>query len=618
MSVPSYALVQVDQKLYQVKPDGTQLEITMPSGVTVSSYLPVRASILNRRLVLTNGVSRNVQIDANLIVRLLQPVAPATSLSAAVGAAGNLTGTYYWKYTHAIVEGDRVIAESDFSPISGELALTADQASLTSIDVSSDPHVNARRIYRTADGGGSEFFLLTTLMDNTTTSYTDNSTDESLDLFPAEESIGPAYGTEEGTRLKLITTWKDRLWAVPDLYPDRVHFSGNRIQYGWNEDYFLVAGAEGTDFTGVTALAPRKNELFVGKKRSLHKITGDSVEDFGLTDIPSGIGVWAPDSVVIVRDSVYFLAEDGVYRWDGRLTNLTVDRLHTWFNEGTAAKGGVFNLALLERAFAHYNQKLDAYELYLPSTDSLTFDRWVSLDLQTGEWFGPHKTGAFTPTCATTLDDANGRQRPVVGASNGGLYLKNASSYSDAGTAIDFEATTSPLSQGDPQVEKFWGELEVHHQAESAGTLTVRAKVGDLEAPQGTVAVISVTRVGSVVTVTTNGAHRFGTGQAITIAGATGLSVDYNGIWEIVRTGTTTFTFDIGTATPETPANGTITALLPVRGDISCPLDTYDRHRLGRLGVGRFCQLTFKNAEADQNVEIRGFEIDPVNVLGRR
>lgn len=613
----SYALVQSNSKLYRLNADGTSSEISLPAGVTVSSFLPVRGSVLNRRLVLVNGVNRNVQIDANVIPRLLQPRAPSQAPTAASGGAGNLTGAYRWKYTHAIMEGDVVIAESDFSPESTSLTLSANDADLTTIAVSVDPGVNARRLYRTASSGG-DFFLVTTIYSNTSTTYTDDASDESLDLFPAEESLGPAYGTTEGTRFKLIATWKDRLWAIPDLYPDRVHFSGNRVQYGWNEDYYFIAGGEGTDFVGVTALAPRKNELFVGKRRSLHKVTGDTVGDFGLTDIPGTVGVWAPDSVKVIRDAVYFLAEDGVYRWDGRLVNLTIEKVHTWFNEKTAARGGVFNLTLAEQAFAHYNQLLNTYELYLPSTDSLTFDRWVSLDLETGEWLGPHRTEAYTPTCVAEIDGVDGRQRPAVGSSVGGVWLKNrATTYSDGTSAIDFEFTTNPMHQGEPQLEKFWGQLETHTQPEGAGTLTVRAKVGNLNAPQGTVAVVSITRVGSTATVTTNGEHHFGTGQAITISGATGLSVGYNGIWEIVRTGSTSFTYDVGVLTPETPANGTILALLPMRGDLSADL-TLDRNRLGRLGLGRYCQLTFKNAENDQNVVVRGFEIDPVEVLGRR
>lgn len=615
----SYTLVQVDSKLWRLNPlDATeQIEIALPAGVTVSSYLPVRGSVLNRRLVLVYGVSRNIQIDANVITRLLQPRAPNAACVAALGAAGVLTGDYTWKYTFAIMEGDVVVSESDLSAVSNTLTTTVDQASLTGIQVSVDPGVNARRIYRTASSGGDVYFLTATIWDNATTTYTDNITDEAQSIFPVEESLGPAYGTTEGTRFMHIVTWKDRLWAVPDLYPDRVHFCGNRVQYGWNADYYLVAGADGADFSGITGLAPRKNEVLVGKRRSLHKITGDDIADFGMTDIPSTVGFWAPDAIVVIRDTVYFLAEDGVYKWDGRLTNLSIDRVHTWFNEPLAAKGGVFNLAMLEQSFAHYNQKLDTYELFVCSTDSLVIDRWVSLDLVTGEWLGPHRTEAFTPTCAEISEDSTARQRPTVGSSVGGVWLKNRSTFADGSSTIAMRAITNAMHQGEPDLEKYWGQITVHHQVEGTGTLTIKAKVGDLDAPQGSVAVVSMSRAGAVVTVQTNGAHYFGTGQAVTIAGATP-EVEYNGIWEIVRTSSTAFTFNIGALVPATPANGSITATLPIRSDLSCPLTDYDRHRLGRLGVGRVCQLTFENDEAEQNVELRGFEIEPVAILGRR
>lgn len=72
-----------------------------------------------------------------------------------------------------------------------------------------------------------------------------------------------------------------------------------------------------------------------------------------------------------------------------------------------------------------------------------------------------------------------------------------------------------------------------------------------------TKSVSSLTRSGTTVTATTTTAHTFATGMTITIAGA--VETDYNGSFEIVVTSATTFTYEI-TATPSTPATGTITA----------------------------------------------------------
>lgn len=614
MAVQSFGLIQSDGVLTRVAPDGTTALIALPAGVTVSELVPVRAVVFNRRLILTNGVSRNVQLDINQVARLLQPRAPMAALTAAVGAAGTLTGTYTWKYTFAIMEGDVVIAESDLSPISNAVALTVDQASLSVIATSVDPGVNARRLYRTSSDGGSSYFLVTTIMDNSTTTYTDDTTDEATSALPVEPSLGVAFGATEQTRLTHLAVWKDRVWAVPDVRPDRIFFSGNRIQYGWNADYNFVVGAEGTDPYGVTAIVGRRNELFVGKKRSLHKIAGDGLDTFGLIDIPGGIGVWAPESVVLIRDHVYFVAEDGLYKWDGTLTNLSKALVHPWFTEAD----DTFNLSLLARAFAHYNQKLDTYELYLPIDDSNNFDRWITFDLTAQEFLGPHRTAAYTPSCAGVLDGTDDRQRAAVGATNGGVYLKNSNDWTDGtASAIAMIATTNPMHGGDVEHEKFWGELETYQRALADGALIVGSRVGNLEAMTGPIALTSLTRVGAVATALTVTAHGYGTGDVIDVDGGTGLSVGYNGLWPITVTGTTAFTYNLGVATPETPANGTLTSVLPIREDQEADL-TQDRSRLGRLGVGRTCQLQFSNEEADQAVFLRGFLVHEVNKVGRR
>jgi hypothetical protein len=80
--------------------------------------------------------------------------------------------------------------------------------------------------------------------------------------------------------------------------------------------------------------------------------------------------------------------------------------------------------------------------------------------------------------------------------------------------------------------------------------------------------VSSMTRSGSTVTVTCATSHgygdprtawwnRDGVGNVCTIAGAD--QTEYNGDWPISYVSDTVFTFDIGAATPDTPATGTIT-----------------------------------------------------------
>ena len=69
--------------------------------------------------------------------------------------------------------------------------------------------------------------------------------------------------------------------------------------------------------------------------------------------------------------------------------------------------------------------------------------------------------------------------------------------------------------------------------------------------------VTSITRSGSVATVTTAVSSALASGMTVTIAGA--VETEYNGNFVITVTGATTFTYTV-TGTPATPATGTITA----------------------------------------------------------
>jgi len=71
-------------------------------------------------------------------------------------------------------------------------------------------------------------------------------------------------------------------------------------------------------------------------------------------------------------------------------------------------------------------------------------------------------------------------------------------------------------------------------------------------------AVASITRSSATATVTTSASHGYSTDDWVTIAGAS--QAGYNGSFRITKTAATTYTYDLGTLTPATPASGTMTA----------------------------------------------------------
>lgn len=613
----AFYIVHAGTKLYKVDTAGGAMELTLPAGVTISDVRPAKFAILDRTIVVVNAPSVNLQIDANLVVRILTPQTPANGPTAAAGAAGNLNGSYRWLVTFRIMDGTTVVSESAASDPSAAVTLTDQQGNLSNIPISTDPGVNARGIYRT-EPGGTEFFFVDVINDNVTTVFTDDLADETLaesDLI--DPDLGAPPGTDSTDYAEDATTWSDRIWLLGHNEPDIVRYSGLGVPYAFNPENGLTAKPIGADLQGVTGFVKRREELGVGKRRKFLKIIGTGAEnddgtvDYEIIGIQEEVGLWAPASAVTIRDKGYFLAEDGVYRYgpDG-IQVISDDQVRAWFTTDT-----YFNRAMFPQAFANFNQALNGYQLFLCPPNSETFNYWILFDLKTERWFGPHKTDGLAPTCAGVFEDNDQLVVPVLGAEDGQVWEMNQTAFRDGDDAIDMLIRGKRHSQDDPDTTKFWGRPTVFtKKGETAGTLIVRSRVGSLEADQGPISVTSMSRVGSTVTVTTATEHGFGNLTDITIDGAD--QTEYNASWTITRISATIFTFTIST-TPTTPATGTITALLGIKSEQTHDL-TLSREVLGRLGIGELCEIEFENAEIDQGCEIYGYEVDPVNVIGRR
>ncbi len=121
-------------------------------------------------------------------------VEPPGAATAAQGtAAGSLgTGNYIWRVTFVTVVG-----ETTQGTASSTTAIASPgSANLTAIPVGGG-NVTARKIYRTAVGG-STFGLVTTINDNTTTTYTDVLADGSRGAAPPVVNTAHAINAVKG------------------------------------------------------------------------------------------------------------------------------------------------------------------------------------------------------------------------------------------------------------------------------------------------------------------------------------------------------------------------------------------------------------------------------------
>ena len=140
------------------------------TGLTAAKYSALQT---NDQLFFLNGTNRKRYCASDTVVSAI--TAPATSATVAAGAAGVLTGGYKYKVVFENAAGEI----SSPSPASATLTLATQQGSLTAIPLGG-AGVTKRRIYRTLAGATGYYYLVATINDNTTTTYTDNTPDHAL------------------------------------------------------------------------------------------------------------------------------------------------------------------------------------------------------------------------------------------------------------------------------------------------------------------------------------------------------------------------------------------------------------------------------------------------------
>jgi hypothetical protein len=217
------------------------------------------------------------------------------------------------------------------------------------------------------------------------------------------------------------------------------------------------------------------------------QITGTGAESNGNTDldpviISHEVGVESQETMKVFRDVVYFLWKDGVYTWGS-------DGI-TCISDGGADKGNVrswfstddfFNRDQFVNAFAHIDPYQAIYRLFLCEPGSSTVTHWVEYSINDKTWFGPHKTGLFTPTSAFSRSTATDRKIPLIGSSSA-VFQETTTRTDGFSTAIALDVLGKQHDGDIPDQQKFFGETSVLGNAQSTGILTLTSKVGKRDA----------------------------------------------------------------------------------------------------------------------------------------
>lgn len=324
--------------------DGTRTRsLLVASGTTLSAYdatnglqvvgaLPGRAEACTAaqygsKVVIAGPVGRRPVVYDGGTVRNLGIRAPSSPAAVVLAnAAGTFAaGSYYLYVTYRAVQGDS-ITESNPGP--GLLVtFSAGNNTIDSISIprSPDPQVNQRRIWMTAVGGadGAAAYLVATVDDNITTSYTDDiltvlTTSESLEYFDNHEA-------PEATTVGQFLDYT--LLGGNQSNPTRLFFSAvGRPEY-WNVDtdgrYLDLDLDSGNPILAIAPLLDRAIVDLGDGKWAIYG-TGDETAPLAKTRVNNTHGAVGPQALIISNNREFYIGETDIWVSDGyRESNLS-------------------------------------------------------------------------------------------------------------------------------------------------------------------------------------------------------------------------------------------------------------------------------------------------------
>jgi len=272
------------------------------------------------------GGGRLIKISVDGTVSQWGIDAPTTDFTAAVGAAGVLNGTYQYAVTFKnTVTGARSNPNPAAFTGPATVAPANQKVDLSNIPISNDPQVNAREIWRTF-ANQAQLFLLTTITDNSTTTYTDNAPDADL----TSETIQFDNAPPSSTFNDAVGPYQGRMWWTRDPSagnPGRVFYSPIGRPESVQGFIEINNGAD-----PIQKLIFWGGALYAWSSAHIFQIIGFG-EPFTFREVYGAFGTLAPFTVTPTHYGVLYHSATGIRLFDGTASNLVgYDAVGRWLD----------------------------------------------------------------------------------------------------------------------------------------------------------------------------------------------------------------------------------------------------------------------------------------------
>lgn len=398
---------------------------------------------------------------------------PSGSWADAETTGGYLTKLKYYGYKISFVDADGF--ESTAS-LGGWVQLTGSNNKINFTGIELGPAaegIASRKIYRTEakeDSFGiadEPHYLLATIADNTTTTYSDTTADGDLDHTAAAPIFNA--GWDSSVSPKGVLASAGRIWAWTD---DDVYWSGNPAaitadlvlngaseNFGLNEPYYwygLHKRSPGYDGDPIQQCIWFGDSLYAIKKNSIWQLMANDLnsETWQFRKVAE-VGIPSPGAAVVCANGIYMVSRSHgypeTYFFDGRTATPVGVQLFNTFT------GDVHAFWYLGRLFA--------------SCGNGTF----CLDPDIGSW--TKITGhAYTYTFVYADTLYHLRKLAPTWLASGAYSCQVAGNVRTETMITSPDADTGYMVAGRPETLKRWGRVRVQASASTSTTMTVSVR----------------------------------------------------------------------------------------------------------------------------------------------
>jgi hypothetical protein len=473
--------------------------VTIPSAQSIfNSGVRIGASEYENYLFIgQSGVTNPYKYDGSLFTRHGIP-SPQSAPTATTASNGTITGDYSWKVTYVNTN----VVEGDVGSSTATYAATSDTYTVTIPTAPASFGINARKIYRT-ESSGTTYKLLSTISDNSTTSYVDNSSDSELGAdAPSDQGVPPQYSfiKEHQNRMFCNDVSNENFLWYSELANPYVFKATNFIRVGDNSGD-LLRGIEVFD-NGIICFCVRHTYIIY--------MPDTTASNWIVVQARTSLGAKSPYGLVPFNNKVMFPAtQDGKFVGFATLQGDTIEPSATFLTVSVA--GSELQSDVIEP------DMFDIQETYLINISGISFKNRLYFAVTYGDGntvnnriyvydysisnLAKKKRGAWVPYTGlspTQFTIYDGKLYFCEATATGLIKQLETTSYNDNGSAINSYIESKEFSglKGEEDLQKDYRTIQIIFDKPGAYFMDMFTKI-DSDLGQGNVHRVSLDPGGS-------------------------------------------------------------------------------------------------------------------------